>query len=510
MLWEMGRGGRFFVCALVALLLLPLAGAEATAPGANDNLANATDLGNSTSAADFGSVSNATSEPGENGYPTTHSVWVKWAAPSNAGVTVSMCNGSVQFDTFLEVFSGPATNPTFGNITSIASDDNGCGGQLSRVKFTATAGQAYYIAIVDLDQGTAGITYEVELGTAPSNDDFPGATLTSVLPVAATANNGNASKEPNEPNHAGDPGGASLWWSWQAPSSGDVVVDTCGGDFDTLLAVYTGGAFNGVTQTAADDNGCSIQQSKLKFAAVAGTVYRIAVDGKDNVVSGGPATGNIQLHLGPAAANDDLADATALTGLPVATTGDNTYSTHETSENAHAGIVGLGSIWYRWTAPSNGSAIVDTCGSSVNTQLGVYADGNTFPLTEIASNNGACGNGSRVAAFSVTNGTVYAIAIDGSGGPVVLNISDATIPTTSIDSTVIKRRRHKATFTFSGAGGAGPLTFECKFDHGSFAPCQSPFVKRRLKRGLHTFSVRATDGVNTDASPATVTFRIRH
>src|SRR4051812_28079991 len=102
MLYEMGRRGRFTVCALVALLMmLPLVGAQATAPGANDNLANATDLGNGTTAADFGSMAIATSEPGENGYPATHSVWVKWTAPSNAGVTVSMCNGSVQFDTFL-------------------------------------------------------------------------------------------------------------------------------------------------------------------------------------------------------------------------------------------------------------------------------------------------------------------------------------------------------------------------------------------------------------------------
>jgi len=225
-------------------------------------------------------------------------------------------------------------------------------------------------------------------------------------------------------------------------------------------------------------------------------------------VSGGPAIGTIQLHLGPAAPNDDLADATPLTGLPVATTGDTAFSTHETNENAHAGIVGFGSIWYAWTAPSTGNVLIDTCGSSVDTQLGVYANGGAFPLTEIDSNNDDCGTASRVF-LSATASTIYLIAIDGAGGPVVLNISDANFPTTSIDKSVIRSRRHRAKFFFSGTVPAGTLSFECKFDNGVFKPCVSPLTRKHLRGGMHTFYVRATNGTLVDPVPESKTFKIR-
>src|SRR5688500_18604606 len=71
---------------------------------------------------------------------------------------------------------------------------------------------------------------------APANDDFPGDTL-SGLPAAAAGENTDATMQEDEPDHAGVPGGASVWWSWTAPSSGPVIVDTCGSGFNTLLGV---------------------------------------------------------------------------------------------------------------------------------------------------------------------------------------------------------------------------------------------------------------------------------
>ncbi|MET0827547.1 MAG: hypothetical protein ABWZ89_13615, partial [Acidimicrobiales bacterium] len=53
-----------------------------------------------------------------------------------------------------------------------------------------------------------------------------------------TGNNLTATKQAGEPNHAGNAGGASLWFKWTSPVSGEVSVDTCGSGFDTLLAVY--------------------------------------------------------------------------------------------------------------------------------------------------------------------------------------------------------------------------------------------------------------------------------
>jgi hypothetical protein len=60
-----------------------------------------------------------------------------------------------------------------------------------------------------------------------------------------------------------------------------VEINTNGSDFDTLLGVYTGTTVNSLTLIGAND-GYPIddyQVSKVVFNAIAGTTYRIAVDG---------------------------------------------------------------------------------------------------------------------------------------------------------------------------------------------------------------------------------------
>jgi len=103
--------------------------------------------------------------------------------------------------------------------------------------------------------------------------------------------NAGATKEPGEPDHAGNPGGTSVWYRWQAPTNGDMTFTTFGSNFDTLLAIYTGSGVNGLTPiTSSDDEGLGLLTSRVVFAATAGTTYQIAVDGF------GGATGSI--HLG--------------------------------------------------------------------------------------------------------------------------------------------------------------------------------------------------------------------
>src|SRR5262249_24546657 len=94
-------------------------------------------------------------------------------------------------------------------------------------------------------------------------------------------NNTAATKEPGEPNHAGDAGGKSLWYCWTASASTPVTFDTAGSSFDTLLAVYTGGTVSSLTPVAGNDDiaGATNRQSRVTFTPAAGTTYHIAVDG---------------------------------------------------------------------------------------------------------------------------------------------------------------------------------------------------------------------------------------
>lgn len=127
---------------------------------------------------------------------------------------------------------------------------------------------------------------------APANDSFAAAQPLSGNPVSASGSNVDATMEPGEPSHAGQPGGHSVWWAWTAAASGSVTIGTCGSDFDTLLAVYTGSAVGALGPVASNDDTCG-SQSSVTFNAQAGQVYRIAVDGAYD------ETGNIQLNVAP-------------------------------------------------------------------------------------------------------------------------------------------------------------------------------------------------------------------
>jgi hypothetical protein len=79
---------------------------------------------------------------------------------------------------------------------------------------------------------------------------------------------------------------------------------------------------------------------------------------------------------------------------------------------------------------------------------------------------------------------------------------DATAPQTTLGSRPgSKTTASTATFRFAADEAAS--AFECKLDAGRFVPCTSPKRYARLRRSLHTFSVRAIDAAgNRDATPA--------
>jgi hypothetical protein len=97
---------------------------------------------------------------------------------------------------------------------------------------------------------------------------------------SAAGDTAKATREAGEPLIVGNSGGHSLWYSWTAPSGGRTRVDTSGSAFDTTLAVYTGNALGSLTKLAENDDVSSTNHtSKVRFTAVAGTTYRIQIDG---------------------------------------------------------------------------------------------------------------------------------------------------------------------------------------------------------------------------------------
>jgi hypothetical protein len=120
----------------------------------------------------------------------------------------------------------------------------------------------------------------VQVAAAPVNDNFANRLPLRGLIVTTVGENTNATRELGEPDHWIGTGDRSVWWSWTAPSSGDVSITTSNSSFDTLLGVYTGTSVSNLTLVAHNDDATGIwPRSGVQFAAVAGTVYQIAVDG---------------------------------------------------------------------------------------------------------------------------------------------------------------------------------------------------------------------------------------
>lgn len=242
----------------------------------NDNLAGCQTIsGRSGSVTgDSDGATKQAGEPNHAGNAGGRSIWYCWTAPASG--TVTMDTAGSGFDTLLAVYTGGSVNA----LTLIAANGDIAAGNLqSRVSFDAVSGTTYRIAV----DGFNGASGDVRLNWLLP---LPGDQFASCQTITGTSGNISggsvgASREPGEPFHAGNRGGASIWYCWTAPSSGPVTIDTLGSNFDTLLAVYTGESMNGLTLVAANDDifGGNTVQSQVAFTVLAGTVYQIAVDG---------------------------------------------------------------------------------------------------------------------------------------------------------------------------------------------------------------------------------------
>jgi hypothetical protein len=298
-----------------------------------------------------------------------------------------------------------------------------------RALAAAVAGGALLIGLPLQAHATATVT--------PPNDNF---TFAQFLPSAnssITSFNIGGTAEPGEPQHLpGHAPFASIWYRWTAPTTGPVIFRTQGSDFDTVMASYSGTALNALTQLASNDDTAfpnEFLRSQIRFNAVAGTEYHIAVD------SFGSVTGHVKLTW---TTNDDFADAQTLPG-PVGefqTAAAKMFgATKEPGEPNHAGVPGGTSLWYNWTAPATGLADFATVGSDFDPVLAAYKGAAVNKLTQVAANNDAVPGQTHEAEinFHATAGKTYRIAVDGVtpgffvlryslSGPTVA-ISDASI-----------------------------------------------------------------------------------
>jgi len=157
------------------------------------------------------------------------------------------------------------------------------------------------------------VTYRT--ATVPPNDNFVPTAKVPDGGGTVVGDNTFATLQTGEPAHAGVTGAVrSVWWNWAPVRSSSVLVDTAGSTFDTVVAVYTNSLLNttltNLSLVVGTNDAGGILQGFVKFDAVAGTTYRIAVASASTNTSG-----QIRLRVLFDADPDTQAPAITITNL---------------------------------------------------------------------------------------------------------------------------------------------------------------------------------------------------
>lgn len=160
----------------------------------------------------------------------------------------------------------------------------------------------------DLDRSNNTARYGVEIPGArepctqpPPNDAFHAATLVPAEGGTILSTTRCASFESGEPpipsSKPTQSLGPSVWFRWTPRFSRTVNLNTYGSNFDTLLAVYTGTDLRRLEPIAINDDDGPAGNSRILLNAVAGTEYRISVEGFYSLIAERADEGDVVLNV---------------------------------------------------------------------------------------------------------------------------------------------------------------------------------------------------------------------
>lgn len=290
-----------------------------------------------------------------------HDVWFTWTATGTGTATLSMC-GSVGTltDPKIAVYSGSGC-PT---STALACNDDFCG-LLSQLSWCSQAGSVYTIQLGTFPGASGGTgTFTITVTPDPpqiGNDNCANPTAIAGLGTFpfdnSTATTTCAGQGEALCNFFGSTTvDHDVWFSWTAPGSGDVKIDTCDETtVDTKMAVYVGTGCPTSSAIACNDDACGPPtapfQSRVAFSAVAGTAYTIQL-GTFPQAPGG--TGTFTISLSVPGNCDVYHDGTVDQGIGLTQGGE---AAHMHRQGVVAGSTTVTSISTAWGDPVFGSGV---------------------------------------------------------------------------------------------------------------------------------------------------------
>ncbi|MBU6413405.1 MAG: hypothetical protein KGS45_08010 [Planctomycetes bacterium] len=225
-------------------------------------------------------------------------VWFSYTAPMTGNIKITTCGST--FDTVLAVFNNSTCGNNINNMI-LCNDDapSGmtCGNQVnqeSAMMLPVTSGTTHLIRLGGYD-GAVG-NYRLNVG--PVNDRCD-----NMIPAVIGANAFDNTMADTDGavlnscvvNNQNQVGG-DLWWSFIAPSNGQLTLDTCGSSFDTKLAIYSSYSCGASNFLACSDDACGLQSRIQNVQVNAGQYYTIRVGGYGTA----RGTGNLNLAFTPA------------------------------------------------------------------------------------------------------------------------------------------------------------------------------------------------------------------
>jgi bacillolysin len=129
--------------------------------------------------------------------------------------------------------------------------------------------------------------------TPPANDDFANPIVITATSYSNTQPTTGATTASNDPTYTcvTSQFNNTVWYRFTAAASGTLTVDTLGSNYDTVLAIWTGGAPGSLASAGCNDDTGGVLQSRVSISTTAGQTYQI------EIASYGSGGGQLTLNL---------------------------------------------------------------------------------------------------------------------------------------------------------------------------------------------------------------------
>ncbi|MCK5876279.1 MAG: hypothetical protein KAG43_01490 [Candidatus Marithrix sp.] len=227
------------------------------------------------------------------------------------------------------------------------------------------------------------LTVLLPVYAAPVNDNLADALDVSKLPYTNTQDTSGATTESSEVFPTCSFSEASVWYQYNPTIDENIVFDTYGSDYDTVLGIWTGEQ-HALTEVVCNDNGTEVTMgSQLSTELTGGNNYFIGINGFNQ------ETGKLTFNAKSFSSlnNDDLATAIEVKTVPYTNTQQVDIASVDTNETlSECATSAYNSVWYQYESNTAQSLVLETLHSNYNTVLSLWS-GSENSLTELACND---------------------------------------------------------------------------------------------------------------------------